>query len=93
MTLKLLLINKIFDTVSVAYGIEKMNREVSDWMRGLSESDDHQQFPFIATKGYDSVVWNRLYSRDSDELEGHQSDQASISYFNLLNHLLTKNYY
>ncbi|KAM7522025.1 hypothetical protein LguiA_011927 [Lonicera macranthoides] len=59
----------------VAYGLEKMNREVSDWMRGVSESDGHQQFPFIATKGYDSVVWNRLYSRDNEELDGYQSNR------------------
>lgn len=59
----------------VAYGIEKMNKEVSNWMRGLSESDDDMEFPFIATKGYDSVVWNRLYSRDSEDLEEYQIDQ------------------
>lgn len=59
----------------VAYGIEKMNSEVSNWMKGLSESDDHQQLPFIATRGYDSVVWNRLYSRDLGDLEDHQIDQ------------------
>lgn len=47
-------------------------------MRGFGGSDDNQQFPFVATKGYDSVVWNRLYSRDSDELEGYQRNQASI---------------
>ncbi|KAM1039802.1 hypothetical protein ACFX13_029795 [Malus domestica] len=38
-----------------AYGVERMNREVSDWMRGLVESDDNPRFPFIATKGYDSI--------------------------------------
>lgn len=45
-------------------------------MKGLSESDDHQQLPFIATRGYDSVVWNRLYSRDIGDLEDHQIDQV-----------------
>ncbi|CAN6559272.1 unnamed protein product [Malus baccata var. baccata] len=47
----------------VAYGVERMNREVSDWMRGLVESDDNPRFPFIATiatKGCDGVVWNRM---------------------------------
>ncbi|KAL8147992.1 shewanella-like protein phosphatase 1 isoform X1 [Apium graveolens] len=58
-----------------AYGIERLNKEVSTWMRGLSESDDHQQLPFIATRGYDSVVWNRLYSQDLGELEDYEIDQ------------------
>lgn len=83
MTLKWLT-NKIVDIGAVAYGLEKMNREVSDWMRGVSESDGHQQLPFIATKGYDSVVWNRLYSRDNEELDG---DRASIYYPNLFIHM------
>ncbi|XP_058198774.1 shewanella-like protein phosphatase 1 isoform X2 [Rhododendron vialii] len=59
----------------VAYGLERMNWEVSKWMRGLRESDDSPQIPFIATSGYDSVVWNRLYSRDVSDLDGHQIDQ------------------
>ncbi|WOH01480.1 hypothetical protein DCAR_0520864 [Daucus carota subsp. sativus] len=58
-----------------AYGIERLNDEVSTWMRGLSESDDDQQLPFIATRGYDSVVWNRLYSQDLGELEDYEIDQ------------------
>ncbi|KAI8523512.1 hypothetical protein RHMOL_Rhmol13G0079900 [Rhododendron molle] len=62
----------------VAYGLERMNWEVSKWMRGLSESDDSPQIPFIATSGYDSVVWNRLYSRDVSDLDGHQINQASL---------------
>lgn len=49
-----------------------MNYEVSHWMRGLSEDDTNPNFPFIATKGFDSVVWNRLYSRDMLGLEGYQ---------------------
>lgn len=56
----------------VAYGVERMNYEVSHWMRGLSEDDTNPNFPFIATKGFDSVVWNRLYSRDMLGLEGYQ---------------------
>lgn len=55
-----------------------MNWEVSKWMRGLRESDDSPQIPFIATSGYDSVVWNRLYSRDVSDLDGHQINQASL---------------
>lgn len=61
---------------AVAYGIERMNREVSHWMRGLNECDDCPQFPFIATRGYDSVVWSRLYSRDMLDLEDYQIDQV-----------------
>lgn len=64
---------------TVAYGIEKMNREVSHWMRGLSESDSNPCIPFIATRGYDSVVWNRLYSRDNSGLEDYQINQAKFS--------------
>ncbi|CAM8961336.1 unnamed protein product [Rhodiola kirilowii] len=59
----------------VAYGIERMNNEVSQWMRGLTESESSPSFPFIATRGYDSVVWSRLYSRDTSELEDHQIQQ------------------
>ncbi|KAG5515049.1 hypothetical protein RHGRI_036178 [Rhododendron griersonianum] len=62
----------------VAYGLERMNWEVSKWMRGLRESDDSPQIPFIATSGYDSVVWNRLYSRDVSDLDRHQINQASL---------------
>ncbi|KAF5446641.1 hypothetical protein F2P56_032252 [Juglans regia] len=59
----------------VAYGIERMNREVSHWMRGLSEGENSPQVPFIATRGYDSVVWNRLYSSDISDLEDYQIKQ------------------
>jgi pectinesterase len=30
---------------AVAYGIERMNKEVSQWTRGLSEDDDIHNFP------------------------------------------------
>lgn len=63
--------------IAASYGIERLNREVSAWMRGLSEGDDHQQLPFIATRGYDSVVWNRLYSQDLGELDDYEIDQVS----------------
>lgn len=52
--------------------------EVSYWMRGLIEEDSGPHIPFMATKGYDSVVWNRLYSRDISDLEDYQINQASI---------------
>lgn len=64
---------------TVAYGIERINREVSLWMRGLTATDDGPGIPFLATRGYDSVVWNRLYSRDSSDLEDYQIEQASNS--------------
>ncbi|XP_061365644.1 shewanella-like protein phosphatase 1 isoform X1 [Gastrolobium bilobum] len=60
----------------VAYGIERMNKEVSEWMRGLSENDGTLDIPFIATRGYDSVVWNRLYSRDTPDLVDFQANQV-----------------
>ncbi|CAN4098690.1 unnamed protein product [Withania somnifera] len=59
----------------VAYGLERLNREVSQWMKGPSEADDSSQIPFIASKGYDSIVWNRLFSRDRQELEDYQLEQ------------------
>lgn len=65
--------DRIVGASTVAYGIERMNREVSQWMRGLNDNDD---FPFIATRGYDSVVWNRLYSRDMSDLQDFQINQA-----------------
>lgn len=52
--------------------------EVSQWMKALIEEDSSPHMPFLATKGYDSVVWNRLYSRDISELEDYQINQASI---------------
>lgn len=65
-------------TSTAAYGIERMNMEVSQWMKALIEEDSSPHMPFLATKGYDSVVWNRLYSRDISELEDYQINQASI---------------
>ncbi|KAI4305391.1 hypothetical protein L6164_028761 [Bauhinia variegata] len=61
----------------VAYGIERMNKEVSHWMRGLSENDSSPKIPFKATRGYDSVVWNRLYSRDMPDLQDYQINQIN----------------
>ena len=69
--------DKIISTSAVSYGIERINREVSLWMKGLSGGDDRPNIPFIATRGYDSVVWNRLYSRDMSDMEEHQNRQAS----------------
>ncbi|MED6110801.1 Glycosylated integral ER membrane protein, variant 2 [Stylosanthes scabra] len=60
----------------VSYGIERMNKEVSEWMRGLRQDDSNPNIPFIATRGYDSVVWNRLYSRDAPDLVDYQDKQV-----------------
>ncbi|EFJ12512.1 hypothetical protein SELMODRAFT_123773 [Selaginella moellendorffii] len=49
----------------VAYGLEKMNSEVSNWMKGGAYNGKQ---PFIATKGFDSIVWSRLYSRKTKEI-------------------------
>ncbi|BBN17328.1 hypothetical protein MPTK1_7g13670 [Marchantia polymorpha subsp. ruderalis] len=46
----------------VNYGLERINKEVTQWMRGKPEKQG--QLPFIATRGFDSIVWSRLYSRD-----------------------------
>lgn len=43
--------------------------------------DDESQIPFIATRGYDSVVWNRLYSRDTTDLEDYHIEQVTKVYF------------
>ncbi|XP_071936004.1 shewanella-like protein phosphatase 1 [Coffea arabica] len=59
----------------VSYGIERINKEVSHWMRGLGNTDSYLETPFIATRGYDSVVWNRLYSRDISDLYDYQISQ------------------
>ncbi|OVA02804.1 Phosphoesterase domain [Macleaya cordata] len=60
----------------VAYGMERMNRKVSRWMQGFNGNvDSDPELPFIATRGYDSVVWNRLYSRDAEDIEDYQTRQ------------------
>ncbi|MCO5610094.1 hypothetical protein L7F22_064329 [Adiantum nelumboides] len=52
----------------VDYGLERMNKEVSEWMTGSQDSLNQPiPIPFIATRGYDSVVWSRLYSREALE--------------------------
>ncbi|KAG9445302.1 hypothetical protein H6P81_016642 [Aristolochia fimbriata] len=56
----------------VAYGIERINSDVSLWMRGLRDDSDGPEIPFLATRGYDSVVWNRLYSGDMTDFKFHE---------------------
>ncbi|XP_020101700.1 shewanella-like protein phosphatase 1 isoform X2 [Ananas comosus] len=63
----------------VAYGVERMNREVSEWMQGFNEDSESPEMPFIATRGYDSVVWNRFYSRESAELKYQAWKISSIA--------------
>lgn len=62
-------------SIAVQYGIERMNREVSLWMKGLA-MDDYSNIPFTAMKGYNSVVWSRLYSKETSDLNDHQINQV-----------------
>lgn len=49
----------------VEYGLERINKELTDWMRAERMSAGKAaQMPFIATRGFDSIVWSRLYSRE-----------------------------
>lgn len=66
------------DEIAVSYGIERLNREVSHWMRGYTDTHGDPEIPFIATRGYDSVVWNRLYSGDISDWYDNQIDQVSL---------------
>ncbi|CAM6099220.1 unnamed protein product [Calypogeia fissa] len=51
----------------VEYGLKRLNEEVTQWMRGdQSQASNQTQLPFMAIRGYDSVVWSRLYSRDDN---------------------------
>lgn len=50
----------------VDYGLERMNREVSLWMKmGNNRWGKPAEMPFVAVKGFDSIVWSRLYSREN----------------------------
>lgn len=62
----------------VAYGIERLNKEVSEWMKDPIKNDSTPKIPFTATRGYDSVVWNRLYSRDPPDLVDYHPKQVHI---------------
>lgn len=56
-----------------------MNKEVSDWMRGENLETDGPEMPFIAIRGYDSVVWSRLYSREPNPVQ-YEPCKASESH-------------
>ena len=43
----------------VSYGIEKINQEISDWMRGKASKP-------ASVSGEDCPVWSRHYSKDVD---------------------------
>lgn len=43
-----------------------MNREVSLWMKmGNNRWGKPAEMPFVAVKGFDSIVWSRLYSKEN----------------------------
>lgn len=69
---------KLICSCVVKYGVERMNMEVSRWMRGVGESDGGCDIPFLATRGHDSVVWSRLYSRDVPDLEESKIDKVGV---------------
>ncbi|GJP31746.1 hypothetical protein CLOM_g14815 [Closterium sp. NIES-68] len=50
----------------VEYGLPRMNRELSQWMRGdeVWGEGERSPMPFIVTRGFNSVVWTRLYSQE-----------------------------
>lgn len=50
-------------------------------MKGRSESESGPRIPFIALRGYDSVVWNRLYSRDNSDFQTYKTSQANVLLF------------
>lgn len=66
------------DEIAVSYGIERLNREVSHWMMGHNDTDGDPEIPFIAMRGYDSVVWNRLYSGEISDRYDYQIDQVRL---------------
>ncbi|VAI56323.1 unnamed protein product [Triticum turgidum subsp. durum] len=75
----------------VQYGIERINKEVSNWMQCSSEDSDDTDLPFIATRGYDSVVWTRLYSQDSVERTQRSWDVRRSNPLNICYLLLSLN--
>lgn len=68
----------------VDYGLERMNNEVSLWMKNANNRWGRpSQVPFIAVRGFDSIVWSRLYSKENfekpeEKIQVVQSTSASI---------------
>jgi hypothetical protein len=53
---------------TVEYGLQRINKEVSEWMIGAQNGlGQPAEVPFVATRGFDSVVWSRFYSREAYE--------------------------
>ncbi|CAK9215932.1 unnamed protein product [Sphagnum troendelagicum] len=52
----------------VEYGLERINHEVSNWMKHANNRwGQPTKIPFIAIRGFDSMVWSRLYSHETFE--------------------------
>ena len=52
-------------TSTVNYGIERLNEEVSAWMRGENKVDGGKALPpFLAMGDSNSVMWNRTLSKE-----------------------------
>ncbi len=52
----------------VEYGLERINHEVSNWMKHANNRwGQPTNIPFIAIRGFDSIVWSRLYSHETFE--------------------------
>jgi hypothetical protein len=52
----------------VEYGLERINHEVSNWMKHANNRwGQPTKIPFIAIRGFDSIVWSRLYSHETFE--------------------------
>jgi hypothetical protein len=52
----------------VEYGLERINHEVSNWMKHANNPwGQATKIPFIAIRGFDSIVWSRLYSHETFE--------------------------
>lgn len=50
---------------AVEYGLERLNREVSAWMRGDRGADGSRAAPpFLAMGNAQSVMWNRIFGKE-----------------------------
>lgn len=62
----------------VEYGLERINHEVSNWMKHANNRwGQPTKIPFIAIRGFDSIVWSRLYSHETfqnpeDKIQVHR---------------------
>ncbi|KAL0749356.1 hypothetical protein Bca101_031359 [Brassica carinata] len=63
---------KPIEIMEYSEGVERINREVSAWMTSSSNDEDSPEMPFISTRGYDSVVWSILYSRETSDQDDYQ---------------------